>query len=114
MRFNHFAAVDHHLCDGHRIVPTVVGALIVDAAGVATLMRALREPWAGFQWFARLRIAPDFPFTPFVANIARDVGTVGFPPIYFLRCGGKAAVCVLYAAFPALVAVFDTKGSCVS
>lgn len=75
--FQHFALISYHFVDSDRIVPAVIGAVVIDAANVLVLLGKFAQPGASHHLFSGDGADPDLAG----ADITENLWPVCFPPV---------------------------------
>jgi len=100
--FQHLAPVSYHLIDSDRVVPAIIGAVVINATDVLFLVGKFPQPGASHHLFPGDGTDPDFS----AADITGDLWPVRFPPVYFMIFSRQPPVTIVYAALATLIAIF--------
>jgi hypothetical protein len=96
----------NHLGDINRIVATIFRTVVVYVASVFLAFRRPSQPRTPRKILTGCRIHPDF----LTLDITKNVGSMDFPPVDFIRGRGQTAVARRLATLTARVAALHQAG----
>ena len=105
LRLQHFTFIADHIVNAHRVVATVVRAIVVDLAKVFLFARNLFKPWATGQLNVRVGIHPDLA----IAHVAKYCRLVRLPRCDLRVRRGQAAIAIDRATLATLIAVLHSS-----